>query len=498
MKKMLMNAIHPEEIRVAVVDEGLLKLFYMESALKEQLRGNICKGRVSRVEHSLNAVFVDYGREKHGLLSVQDINTAMIPELQGAKNVLSVMRRGLELMVQVQREEKGAKGALLTTNISLPGKYLVLLPFQDTAGISRKIEDEKQRKRLREILSQLNPPESMGFIVRTAGMDKTKTELMRDMNYLLRMWKSIREEYEKAKVPSLIYKEGDIIIRSIRDYLSTDVNEILIDDEETFKRATAHMKAVMPRQKKIIKQYKLSKPLFTKYELENQIEDIYSSKVKLKSGGSIIIEPTEAMVVIDVNSGQSTNSRTIEDTAFETNKEAAAEIARQLVLRDLGGLIVIDFIDMRVKEHNRLVEKALKEGFKEDRAHLVIGKISNFGMLELSRERLSPPLLEKSHIICPSCEGTGLVRSVESSCFMALRDIQLYLSRNKVKRIMAETPHDVGLYLLNQQKKHILRIEQEFGAEITISLSHSLRLGQGHIEALETVLSKDRNGNAPA
>ncbi|MRR14487.1 Rne/Rng family ribonuclease, partial [archaeon] len=409
MKKMLMNAIHPEEIRVAVVDEGVLKLFYMESALKEQLRGNICKGRVSKVEHSLNAVFVDYGREKHGLLSVQDINTAMIPELQGTKDVLSIIRRGLELMVQVQREEKGSKGALLTTNISLPGKFLVLLPFQDLAGISRKIEDEKQRKRLREILGQLNPPENMGFIVRTAGMDKTKAELLRDMNYLLRMWKSIQEEYDKAVCPSLIYKEGDIIIRSIRDYLTTDVNEILIDDEETYRRASLHMKTVMPRQNKIIKHYKLSKPLFTKYELENQIENIYSSRVKLKSGGTIIIEPTEALVVIDVNSGQSTNSKTIEDTAFETNKEAAAEISRQLVLRDLGGLVVIDFIDMRVKEHNRLVEKALKEGLKEDRAHLVIGKISNFGILELSRERLSPPLLEKSHVTCPGCEGTGLV-----------------------------------------------------------------------------------------
>jgi ribonuclease E len=493
MKKMLINAIHPEEIRVAVVEDGLLKQFYMESSLKEQLRGNICRGRVSKVEHSLNAVFVDYGREKHGLLAVHDINTSMVPELQGAeKNILSSIRRGLQLMVQVQREEKGMKGALLTTNISIPGKFLVLLPHQDLAGISRKIDDEKQRKRLREILGQLNPPESMGVIVRTAGMDKNKAELLRDMNYLLRLWKSIEEEFEKAPCPSLIYKEGDIIIRSIRDYLTTDVNEILIDDDETYKRASLHMKTVMPRQKKIINHYKLSKPLFTKYELEQQIEGIYGNRVKLKSGGSIIIEPTEAMVVIDVNSGQSTNSRTIEETAFETNKEAAAEIARQLVLRDLGGLVVIDFIDMRSKEHNRLVEKALRDGLKNDRAHLVIGKISKFGIMELSRERLSPPLLEKSHIICPDCEGTGRVRSVESSCFMALREIQLYLNRNKARRIKATLPQEVGLYLLNQQKKHLMRIEQEFSAEIFVLLDVSFRLGQIQIEPVEQkIMSKE-------
>ena len=485
MKKMLINAIHPEEIRVAVVEEGLLKQFYMESALKEQLRGNIYKARISKIEHSLNAVFVDYGREKHGLLPAHDINTAMIPGLNAADSLLSALRKGLEIMVQVQREEKAAKGALLTSNISIPGKFLVLLPHQDLSGISRKIEDEKQRERLREIIGQLKPPENIGLIVRTAGMDRTKAELQRDMNYLLRLWKSIEKEFQKAPCPGLIYKEGDIIIRSIRDYLSHDVNEILIDDEETLKRASLHMKTVMPRQKRIIKSYKSNKPLFTKYELEQQIEGIYNNRVKLKSGGSIIIEPTEAMVVIDVNSGQSTSSKSIEDTAFETNKEAAAEIARQLVLRDLGGLIVIDFIDMRSKEHIRLVEKALREGLKNDRAHLVIGRISKFGIMELSRERLSPPLLEKSHITCPSCQGTGLVRSVESSGFMALREIQLFFNRNKVLRVKVSLPKDVGLYLLNHQRKHLLRIEQDFSAEIIVAMSDTLRQGQIQIDPVE-------------
>ena len=485
MKKMLINAIHPEEIRVVVVEDGLLKEFYIESALKEQLRGNIYKARISKVERSLNAVFVDFGREKHGLLPIHDINTDLIPGYKPDKDLISSLRRGLELLVQTTREEKGAKGALLTTNISIPGKFLVLLPHQDLAGISRKIEDEKQRKRLREIIGQLKPPENMGIIVRTACLDKTKTELLRDMTYLLRMWNSIEEGFETAACPSLLYKEGDIIIRCIRDYLTADVDEILIDDEETYERASLHMKTVLPRQKKIIKNYKLTKPLFTKYELEQQIEGIYHSKVKLLSGGTIIIESAEAMVVIDVNSGQSTNSKTIEDTAFETNKEAAAEIARQLVMRDLGGLIVIDFIDMRSKEHIRLVEKALKDALKNDRAHIVMGRISKFGILELSRERLSPPLLEKSHISCPFCGGAGLVRSVESSGFRALREIQLFLNRNKVLQVRVSLPRDVGLYLLNQQKRHLLRIEQEFSASVTVTLSDTLGEGQSVIEQVK-------------
>ncbi|MCU0577069.1 MAG: ribonuclease E/G [Desulfobacterota bacterium] len=485
MKKMLINAMHPEEIRVAVVDEGVLTEFHMESALKEQLRGNIYKARISKVEHSLNAVFVDYGREKHGLLPAGDINAALIPDVREGKDLMQALHKGMEILVQVVREEKGAKGALLTMDISLPGRFLVLLPHQDMAGVSRKIGDEKQRKRLREIIDQIKPPEGLGLIVRTAGMDRTKTELARDMTYLVRLWKSMEEQFRKADCPSIIYKEGDIIIRTIRDYLTTDTTEILIDEDETVKRATIFMKTVMPRLKGIIKPYKQNKPLFTKFELEQQIEGIYNRKVKLKSGGTIIIEPTEAMVVIDVNSGQSTSTRSIEETASETNREAASEIARQLVLRDLGGLIAIDFIDMRSKENIRGVEKALREGLKYDRAHLVLGKISKFGIMELSRERLSPPLLEKSHVRCPACEGLGIVRSVESASFMALREIQLHLSRNKVPRLRVSMPREVALYVLNQQKRHLLRLEQEFGTEITVSTTHTLKTGQISIEQVE-------------
>jgi ribonuclease E len=295
----------------------------------------------------------------------------------------------------------------------------------------------------------------------------------------------MEEQFRKADCPSIIYKEGDIIIRTIRDYLTTDTTEILIDEDETVKRATIFMKTVMPRLKGIIKPYKQNKPLFTKFELEQQIEGIYNRKVKLKSGGTIIIEPTEAMVVIDVNSGQSTSTRSIEETASETNREAASEIARQLVLRDLGGLIAIDFIDMRSKENIRGVEKALREGLKNDRAHLVLGKISKFGIMELSRERLSPPLLEKSHVRCPACEGLGIVRSVESASFMALREIQLHLSRNKVPRLRVSMPREVALYVLNQQKRHLLRLEQDFGTEIAVATTHTLKTGQISIKEVE-------------
>ncbi len=483
MKKMLINAMHAEEIRVAVVEDSLLKELYIESSLKEQLRGNIYKGRISRVEPSLNAVFVDYGKEKNGFLPLQDINPAFIPGApRGTRDLQSHLRKGMDIPLQVSREEKGGKGALLTMNISLPGRYMVLIPRHDLAGISRKIEDEAQRKRLKDIIAQLDPPEDMGIIVRTAGMGKTKTDLSKDFAYLFRLWKSIEEEIASAPSPSLIYREGDIIIRCIRDYFTTDITEIFIDDEETLKRASVFMKSVMPRHKHLIKHYKEGRPLFTKYELERQIQGIYNKQVRLKSGGTLIIEQTEAMVVIDVNSAQSTNNRDIEDTAYTTNIEAASEIARQLILRDLGGLIVIDFIDMRSKDHIRKVEKALKDELKVDKAHLVLGRISQFGIMELSRERLSPPLIEKSHVTCDACDGSGMIRSVESSAFMALREVHLYVNRNKAARVTMELPEDVASYLLNQQRRHLIRLEQDFGTEIHIHASKDLKRGQAIID----------------
>ena len=485
MKKMLINAFHPEEIRVAVVEDGILQQLYIERALKEQIRGNIYKGRISKVEKSLDAVFIDYGREKHGLLPLNDINWRFVPGVSEGKGSLALLRKGMEVPVQVNREEKNAKGALLTMNISIPGRYMVLLPRQDLAGISRKIEDEAKRKRLKDIISQLSPPPDMGLIVRTAGMDRTKADLQKDLSYLLRLWKSIEEGFAKAPCPSLIYREGDIIIRSIRDYFTSDISEILIDDEETCRRAVVFLKSVMPRHKNVIRQYRQSKPLFTKYDLEQQIQNIYSTKVKLPSGGTLVIEPTEAMVVIDVNSGQSTAGKDIENTALSTNLEATAEIARQLVLRDIGGLVVVDFIDMRARENMRKVEKSLKDALKNDRAHLVMGRISQFGILELSRERLSSTLLEKSYVSCHYCEGAGVVRSKESSALMALREIQLHLNRSRPPVLSVELCPEVALYLLNSQKNYLLAMEQDFSVKIDIVPREDLKPGQVRISTPE-------------
>ncbi len=485
MKKMLINAIHPEEIRVAVVEDNILKELHIQSSQKEQIRGNIYKARISKVEHSLDAVFVDYGREKHGLLPVNEINWKLIPGMNGEKGSLANLRKGLEILVQVSREEKAAKGALLTMDISIPGRYMVLLPHQDTAGVSRKIEDEAQRKRLKDIMAQLTPPEDMGLIVRTAGMDKSKADLQKDLNYLLRLWKSIEDDFTTLSCPIPLYREGDIVIRSIRDYLTHDMTEILIDDEDTWLKAGVFMKSVMPRYKSLLKHYKQNKPLFTKYELEQQIQTIFNKRVKLKSGATIVIEPTEAMVVIDVNSGQSTASKDIENTAYSTNVEAAQEIARQLILRNIGGLVAIDFIDMRSKENMRNVEKALKEHLKNDRAHILVGKISKFGILELSRERLSSTILEKSYVGCAACDGSGMVRSVESSAFMALREIQLYLTRNTVAEVRAELAPEVAMYLLNSRRQYLARLEQEFCVKISIAINTGLIQGQIRIETAD-------------
>ncbi len=468
MKKMLINAVHPEEIRVAVVEDGILREIFIESTMKEQIKGNIYRGKISRIEKGLNAVFVEIGRDKNGFLPMHDMNLAFIPDSDPGKSPSSQIKNGMDIPVQVVRDEKSAKGALVTMNISLAGRYMVLLPGQDSSGISRKIEDDEQRNRLKEIVKQLNPPKDTGVIVRTAGMDRSKIELQRDLNYVLKLWKKIEDDYASATSPALIYSEDDVVIRSIRDYFSIDMKEVLIDDEATYKKAVSFMKSVMPRYKNILKLYRDSRPLFTKYELEKQLTGVYSRKVKLKSGGHIVIDPTEALVSIDVNSGQASSGKDMEETALNANLEAAGEIARQLILRDLGGLVVIDFIDMRSKESIKKVEKTLKDSLKNDRAHSRLGRISQFGILEMSRERLSPPILEKSHVICPSCGGHGIVRSDDSSALMALREIHLFLDRNKQQRIKVTLTRDVALSLLNKYRNHLTKLEQDYSAEIVV------------------------------
>lgn len=475
MKKMLINAVHPEEIRVAVVEEGLLKEIFIESSMKEQIKGNIYKGKISRVEKGLNAVFVEIGREKNAFLPMHDTNPFFIPDAGEGRDLSRQLKNGMDIIVQVVRDEKSSKGALVTMNISLAGRYLVLLPGQDSSGISRKIEDDEQRKRLKDIVKQLNPPKESGLIVRTAGMDRSRTELQRDLNYVIKLWKKIEDDYASATSPALIYSEDDVVIRSIRDYFSIDMKEVLIDDEATYKKAVSFMKSIMPRYNSVLKLYRDTRPLFTKFELEKQLSGVYSRRVKLKSGGHIVIDPTEALVSIDVNSGQASSGKDMEETALSANLEAATEIARQLILRDLGGLVVIDFIDMRSKDGIKKVEKTLKEALKEDRAHSRMGRISQFGIMELSRERLSPPILEKSHIVCPYCEGHGIVRSVESSALMALREIHLYLERSRQPVIKVTLTRDVALSLLNRFRSQLIRLEQEYSSEIQVTESITAR-----------------------
>ncbi len=491
MKKMLINAVHPEEIRVAVVEDGTLREIFIESAMKEQIKGNIYKGKISRIEKGLNAVFVEIGRDKNGFLPMHDLNLSFIPNAEPGKEPSKQIKNGMDILVQVVRDEKSAKGALVTMNISLAGRYMVLLPGQDSSGISRKIEDDEQRKRLKDIVKQLNPPKESGIIVRTAGMGRSKTELQRDLNYVLKLWEKIEDDYVISTSPALIYSEDDVVIRSIRDYFSIDMKEVLIDDETTYKKAVSFMKSVMPRYKGILKLYRESKPLFTKYELEKQLTCVYSRNAKLKSGGHIVIDPTEALVSIDVNSGQASSGKDMEETALNANLEAADEIAKQLILRDLGGLVVIDFIDMRSKESIKKVEKTLKDALKGDRAHSSIGRISQFGMLEMSRERLSPPILEKSHIVCPFCSGHGIVRSAESSALMALREIHLYLDRNKQPRIKVTLPRDVAFSLLNKYRSHLTKLEQDYSAEIQVIDSIAAKPDEVIIDAPEIEQGKE-------
>lgn len=494
MKKMLINALDPEESRMAIVEDGVLTELLIESSLQELTRGNIYKGRIVNVELGLQAAFVDYGAARHGFLPFAEIHPDYYAydrkDHQGAARppTPELIRPFQEVLVQVEKEESGSKGAALTTYISLPGRYLVLMPGSSGGGISRKIEDERERQKIKEIINQLEVPPGMGLIVRTAGLGRTKSELNKDLQYLLRLWKSILTEAQRAPAPALIYQERDLVIRALRDYFTPDIEEVLIDQKEVFNRAKDFFRTFMPRYQNRVKFYSDKKPLFSKYDLEKQIEGIYERKVYLKSGGSIVIDPTEALVAIDVNSGRGAQGRSMEETAFHTNLEAAQEIARQLRLRDLGGLIVIDFIDMRDRRHKQEVEKTLRQALKRDKAHIEMGRISPFGLLELSRQRLRPAVSERVFIPCRHCQGTGLEKSTEAAALSALRKIQSILARGDCTSMRMELPDEVATYLLNQKRSTLLHLEKLYGLTIQIIgrpdlLSHQYHLTFARKEA---------------
>lgn len=466
---MLINATQPEELRVALVDGQKLYDLDIESGAREQKKANIYKGKITRVEPSLEAAFVDFGADRHGFLPLKEISREYFSKApEGRVNIKDVLKEGQEVIVQVEKEERGNKGAALTTFISLAGRYLVLMPNNPRAGgISRRIEGE-ERNELREALNGLNAPADMGLIVRTAGLGRSSEEMQWDLDYLMQLWKAIKDASEDQKAPFLIYQESNVIIRAIRDYLRQDIGEVLVDSVEAQEEALSFINQVMPQYASKIKLYEDSVPLFNRFQIESQIETAFQRVVQLPSGGSIVIDPTEALVSIDINSARATKGGDIEETALHTNLEAAEEIARQLRLRDIGGLIVIDFIDMTPAKNQRAVEDRVRECLEADRARIQVGRISRFGLLEMSRQRLRPSLGESSGIVCPRCSGQGIIRDVESLSLAILRLIEEEALKDRTAEVRAQVPIPVAAFLLNEKRNNITKIELRTRARIVI------------------------------
>jgi ribonuclease E len=468
---MLFNATQQEELRVAIVDGQKLVDLDIESASREQRKSNIYKGIITRIEPSLEAAFVDYGEERHGFLPFKEVSRSYFKSDidVGRARIQDALREGQEVIVQVEKDERGTKGAALTTYISLAGRYLVLMPNNPRGGgVSRRVEGE-DRNELRDTLDQLQVPEGMSVIARTAAIGRSAEELTWDLNYLLQLWTAVEgASREQTGKPFLIYLESSLVIRAIRDYFQPDIGEILIDTEEIYEQARAFMQTVMPGNVGKVKLYRDDVPLFSRFQIEHQIESAYSRQVGLPAGGAIVIDHTEALVAIDVNSARATRGGDIEETAFRTNLEAAEEVARQLRLRDLGGLIVIDFIDMESQRNQREVENRLREALRFDRARVQIGKISRFGLMELSRQRLQPSLEETAHISCPRCSGTGFIRGTESTALHVLRILQEEAMKENTGAVHAQVPVDVASFLLNEKRSEIQKLEARLKVNIVL------------------------------
>ncbi len=470
MKRILINATQPEELRVAIVDGQKLHDLDIEVPAKEQRKSNIYKGRITRVEASLEAAFVDYGAERHGFLPLKEIARSYFRGNPGSGrvNIREVLNEGQEIIVQVEKEERDKKGAALTTFISLAGRYLVLMPNNPRAGgVSRRVEGD-ERSELREAMGELNIPDGMGAIVRTNGVGRSAEELQWDLDYLVQLWQSIEQASNARKAPFLIYQESNIIIRALRDYFRKDIGEVIIDNPKIYEEAREFMQQVMPQSLQRLKLYTDEIPLFSRFQVESQIETAFRREVRLPSGGAVVIDRTEALTSIDINSAKSTAGAGIEETAFNTNLEAADEIARQLRLRDLGGLIVIDFIDMNSGKNQQEVENRLRDATEVDRARVQIGRISRFGLLEMSRQRLRPALAEFSHIVCPRCNGQGNIRGVESLALSVLRLVEEEAMKDRTGRIVAQLPVPVATFLLNEKRGAVAALEQRNGVHITL------------------------------
>ena len=480
--KILINALDPEEIRIAKIINSKLQEFHIERSAREITHGNIYKGTVARIEPSLQAAFIDYGAEKNGFLQKNEIHSDYFQDPSSPdRSIQSLIKKGQELLVQVTKDPVMKKGAMLTTFISLPGRFVVLMPGSENQGVSRKIEDEEERKRLKEIMGSQKIPDGFGTILRTAGVNCTKTQIANDLRYLMRLWKTIKSNVMKVKAPALLYKERNLVVRSLRDYFTPDITEILIDDSAIFKDAKEFIKIISPKHLKTVRAYSGDKPIFSKYQLEQQIESIYDSRVKLKSGGSVVIEQTEALVSIDVNSGKATHGKSIEETAFQTNLEAAEEIARQLRLRDLGGLIIIDFIDLKDRKHKTQLEKALKDHMKIDKAKIKISRLSKFGLIEMSRQRLRPSIEFGGYIPCEYCNGRGTRPSPETLGIGFLRKLNHTLAKGEITEVKGIVPVDVAHYLLNKKRKDIMDLEQRRNLSISIEADSSMVPGESQI-----------------
>jgi ribonuclease E len=486
MKRMLFNATHQEELRVAIVDGQKLIDLDIETAGREQRKGNIYKGVITRIEPGLEACFVNYGEDRHGFLPFKEVARSFFKEGVDVRSarIQDALREGQELIVQVEKEERGNKGAALTTFISLAGRYLVLMPNNPRGGgVSRRVEGE-DRQELRDTMEQLELPQGMSIIARTAGIGRNVEELQWDLSYLLQLWTAIDGAARDNSAPILIYLESSLVIRAIRDYFSPEIGEILIDTDEIADQATAFMSVVMPDNVQRVKRYRDDIPLFSRFQIEHQIETAYSRTVTLPSGGAIVIDHTEALVSVDVNSARSTRGADIEETALRTNSEAADEVARQLRLRDLGGLIVIDFIDMEDSKNQRAVEQRLRDALHFDRARVQMGKISRFGLMELSRQRLRPALNEGSHITCPRCNGTGVIRDAESSALHVLRLLQEEAMKENTAAVHAQVPVDVATYLLNEKRADITKMEARLKVNLMLIPNKHLETPHHHIERL--------------
>jgi len=496
IRRMLINAQSPEEVRVAIVSDSTLDEYQVEVADQSLTRGNIYRGTIASVQPSLNAAFIDYGEGRHGFLSIQDVMPEAWykqPKDKRRPKIEEVLERGRPIVVQVAKDAVGDKGAVLTTDLSLAGRYLVFTPFNDTRGVSRKVEDDGDRRRLKDAAKALDVPEGSGVIVRTNALGQTKSTLARDLAALLRLWKRVSVEARQGKSNKVLYSDQDLIFRALRDTLDNTITEIVVDDDEAHQRADRSLKAFVPRSAPKLVRYSERTPLFSKYDLEEQIAAIYQRRVSLPSGGSLVIDRTEALTAIDVNSGRSTKAASQEETAVNTNLEAAAEVARQLRLRDIGGLLVVDFIDMRATKNQRKVEKALRDAMKADKARSTVGRISANGLLEINRQRIRQALSVRTHRPCPTCSGTGHIPSPEMVSLNLLRQIETRAAAGGLERARIELHPELADAVQNTRRGEIVALEQEFDIRVEVIASSRLHRSEQEIEWVGAEVGKGRS-----